>query len=70
MVYLAYQHILPVAAESTIYFKERDIFSILLSTLSLSIPVTYFWLLSFFLIFHSFSNLSAELTRFQDRRFY
>ena len=70
LFYLGYQHILPVAAESVVFFEERDIFSILLATLNLSIPVTYFWLTSFFLIFHSFSNLSAELTRFQDRRFY
>jgi diacylglycerol O-acyltransferase-1 len=38
--------------------------------LQLSIANTYIWILMFYIVFHLFLNLSAELTRFGDRVFY
>lgn len=38
--------------------------------LKLSIPNTYLWLMTFYLYFHLYLNLFAELTRFGDRVFY
>eukprot|EP00934_Nitzschia_sp_Nitz4_P005227 Nitzschia sp. Nitz4//scaffold3_size479765//359709//362095//NITZ4_000149-RA/size479765-augustus-gene-1.619-mRNA-1//-1//CDS//3329550905//5217//frame0 len=38
--------------------------------LKLSIPNTYIWLMMFYLYFHLYLNLFAELTRFGDRVFY
>lgn len=68
--YLAYQHVLPVAKESVPYFEQRDTFNIILSGLQVSIPCSYMWLLFFFGTFHAFTNFLAELTCFEDRRFY
>ena len=68
--YLIYQHIEPVAKESLVHFEERNLFEIALSVLSVSIPCSYMWLMMFFGIFHALTNLAAELTCFEDRRFY
>jgi diacylglycerol O-acyltransferase-1 len=38
--------------------------------LKIGIPGSYAWLTFFYGLFHAFTNLSAELTRFADRRFY
>ena len=38
--------------------------------LKLAIPNHLLWIVSFYLIFHSYLNLVGELTQFGDRRFY
>lgn len=38
--------------------------------LKLSVPSIIIWLLMFYVIFHSYLNLWAELLRFGDRQFY
>ena len=70
IVYLAYQHILPVQLEAVEYFDKRDYFNIFMCTLKVGIPGAYLWLAFFYLVFHLSCNLSAELTRFADCIFY
>ena len=61
---------MPVCKFSVTHFENRDIYRILISVLSVGIPCAYVWLAIFFFIFHAGTNLSAEITRFADRRFY
>ena len=70
MVYIFYQHIIPVCRSSVIHFENKDYFNIFISVLNVGIPCAYIWLVMFFLIFHSLMNLCAEITRFADKRFY
>ena len=50
--------------------KQLDIQNVLFRFLQLTIPSTYVWLLGFYLFFHLWLNLLAELTRFSDKEFY
>ena len=43
---------------------------ILLKLLKLSIPNVYIWLCGFFLIFHVYLNMLAEILHYADREFY
>ena len=52
------------------YFKNWDNKKILVQTLHFAVPAAYIWLSQFYLIFHTFLNLLAEITMFADRRFY
>ena len=70
VVYLTYQHIIPVGKDSFKHFEKEDYYNIFLSTLNVSIPASYLWLFFFFGLFHAFTNFWAEVTRFSDRRFY
>ena len=38
--------------------------------LKLSLPTLYFWLSMFYVLFHLWLNIAAELTTFADREFY
>ena len=38
--------------------------------LKLSLPTLYFWLAMFYVLFHLWLNILAELTTFADREFY
>lgn len=49
---------------------EYNYLGILERVLKLSVPNLAIWLLLFFMFFHSFLNLTAELCRFGDRQFY
>jgi len=62
MIYLIFQHMLPIADESVVYFKNKDYFNILIQTLGIAIPGTYFWLVLFYALFHAFPNFTAEMT--------
>jgi diacylglycerol O-acyltransferase-1 len=64
------QYIKPTLEISLIPMQDMDILSIIGMLLKLSIPNTYVWLLGFYLYFHLWLNLLAELTRFGDRQFY
>lgn len=38
--------------------------------LKLSLPTLYFWLAMFYVLFHLWLNVLAEMTTFADREFY
>jgi hypothetical protein len=61
------QHIMPSIQEATVSIDRLQPLHILEKLLSLCVPVTYLWLLMFYLIFHLFLNLLAEILRFGDR---
>ncbi|KAI3652233.1 hypothetical protein MP228_003536 [Amoeboaphelidium protococcarum] len=48
----------------------RTVLTMLERILKLSVPSIIIWLLMFYVIFHSYLNLWAELLRFGDRQFY
>eukprot|EP01041_Mallomonas_annulata_P004055 gene4055-8062_t len=50
--------------------RDRNIFGVINRLSKLCIPNTYVWLFGFYLFFHLWLNLLAELTRFGDRVFY
>ena len=69
LVFLVTQTITPYLDK----FRDDGDFSqmaILSTLLKLAIPNTYVWLIFFYLYFHLFLNLLAELLRFGDRVFY
>uniref|UniRef100_A0A7S3CIE8 O-acyltransferase n=1 Tax=Strombidium rassoulzadegani TaxID=1082188 RepID=A0A7S3CIE8_9SPIT len=70
VVYLFYQHIVPVCEESVPYFEQGDYFRIMICVFNVSIPGSYIWVMLFYLVFHAWTNLLAECTRFADKRFY
>ena len=71
MMYFAFrQYVMPTLNNSIDAVRSNDIPSILEKLLKLSIPNTYIWLLMFYVFFHVWLNLLAEITRFGDRVFY
>jgi diacylglycerol O-acyltransferase 1 len=64
------QHMKPSLEAAMLPMKQFDIAAVLFGFLQLTIPSTYVWLLGFYLFFHLWLNLLAELTRFGDREFY
>jgi len=61
---------LKIADDAVPFFRERNYGEMLLHTLHMAVPAAYVWLGQFYMIFHSYLNFWAELTRFSDRRFY
>eukprot|EP01118_Nematostelium_gracile_P000417 TRINITY_DN10463_c0_g1_i1.p1 TRINITY_DN10463_c0_g1~~TRINITY_DN10463_c0_g1_i1.p1 ORF type:complete len:477 (+),score=78.10 TRINITY_DN10463_c0_g1_i1:107-1432(+) len=64
------QYIIPLVNSS---FKGNEPFDILIFTerlLKLSVPNLYVWLLGFYIFFHIYLNVLAEITLFGDRLFY
>lgn len=70
MLYLIHQHMIPIGEEACVAFSEKNYFEVFEHTLHMAVPAAYLWLLIFLLLFHSYLNFWAELTRFADRRFY
>ena len=70
IIFIIEQYIKPTLANTVIPMRDMDGLAIFQRILSLSIPNTYVWLLGFYLYFHLWLNLLAELTRFGDRMFY
>jgi diacylglycerol O-acyltransferase-1 len=64
------QYIKPTLASSLDAMQNTDFLQICETLLKLSIPNSYIWLLIFYIYFHLWLNLLAELTRFGDRCFY
>jgi len=60
----------PIAEETVPYFKEKNIPMIIVQTLKLSVPASYVWLMVFYSLFHTFLNITGEITMFGDRSFY
>ena len=70
MAYTFTQHVVPKCSESLIHFEQRNYLMIFASIVALATPCTYIWLALFYWLFHTWTNMCAELTRFADRRFY
>lgn len=64
------QYIHPLLQNATAALDTRDATKIVERLLKLALPVTYVWLAGFYLFFHVWLNLLAELLRFGDRLFY
>lgn len=69
-VALCQQWVIPLVKNSLAPFSEMDITRCVERVLKLAIPNHLIWLMFFYLYFHSFLNLVAELMRFADREFY
>ena len=69
LIFLLTQTIIPYMEE---FVADNDFSSQTMAStlLKLAIPNTYVWLLIFYLYFHLFMNLLAEILRFGDRVFY
>uniref|UniRef100_A0A0N5BK59 O-acyltransferase n=1 Tax=Strongyloides papillosus TaxID=174720 RepID=A0A0N5BK59_STREA len=67
---LCQQWIIPLVKNGVIPFSEMNISKMTERVLKLAIPNLLLWLLMFYIIFHSFLNLIAEVLRFADREFY
>jgi diacylglycerol O-acyltransferase-1 len=70
IIFAVEQYITPTLETVLAPMEERDVLMVIERLLKLSIPNTYVWLLGFYLYFHLWMNLLAELTRFGDRLFY
>jgi len=68
--FLGQQHVVPIIEKATDPISRLDMIGIFERLLKLTIPMTYIWLLMFYLFFHLFLNLIGELLRFGDRIFY
>lgn len=67
---LIQQWMVPTIQNSLEPFREMS-FSIMLERLlKLAVPNHLIWIIFFYLFFHSFMNVLAELLRFSDREFY
>ncbi|GMH43556.1 hypothetical protein BSKO_11478 [Bryopsis sp. KO-2023] len=64
------QYIFPAVQNSVASIRERNTGVYVERVLKLSIPVVYAWLCMFYLLFHVWLNILAELLRFGDREFY
>lgn len=69
-IFVIEQYIKPTLLSSVVAMRNKNALEIFMRLLKLSIPSTYVWLLGFYLYFHLWLNLLAELTRFGDREFY
>lgn len=67
---LIQQWIVPTVSNSVLPFRQMQFSHMLERLLKLAIPNHVIWLIWFYLFFHSFLNIVAELTRFADREFY
>jgi len=70
IVAIVEQYIVPLVDSS---FKPEQSFNLLVFTerlLKLSVPNLYVWLLGFYVFFHVYLNVLAELGRYGDRLFY
>jgi diacylglycerol O-acyltransferase-1 len=70
LIFAVEQYMVPTLEGVLSPMEKKDVFMIIERLLKLSIPNTYVWLLGFYLFFHLWLNLLAELTRFGDRLFY
>lgn len=64
------QYVIPTVEVSAPSIHDNDIMKSMELLFSLAIPSTYIWLLGFYLFFHLYLNLIAELLQFGDRMFY
>ena len=67
---VALQYILPILQKSVAPLETFDLPSLIERILKLSIPLLYIWLVGFYVLFHLYLNIWAEITFMGDRRFY
>jgi len=67
---LTQQWIIPVLKRAIPAMQEQNYSRVVERLLRLSIPNHLVWLIFFYLFFHSFLNVIAEITKFGDREFY
>ncbi|CAM9864484.1 unnamed protein product [Heterosigma akashiwo] len=70
MVFVIQQYMLPAAEHSVVHVVEGNYVRMVERVLVMAVPSTYIWLLGFYVFFHLYMNLLAELLRFGDREFY
>jgi len=70
LVILVEQYIMPAAMNSMDPLEGLALGRLLERVLKLSLPVLYFWLVMFYMFFHLWMNILAELLCFGDREFY
>ncbi|KAF2072411.1 hypothetical protein CYY_006268 [Polysphondylium violaceum] len=64
------QYMVPLVQNSVLPMEQYDVARILERIMKLSLPNLYVWLLGFYVFFHLYLNIVAEITRFADREFY
>jgi len=69
-IFISTQYMLPAAANSVKYVENGDYVRLFERILIMAVPSTYIWLLGFYVFFHLYLNLLAELLQFGDREFY
>ncbi|ESN95456.1 hypothetical protein HELRODRAFT_193513 [Helobdella robusta] len=67
---LIQQWIYPIISNSIVLFENMNYPMMVERILKLAVPNHLIWLITFYVIFHSWFNLLAELLRFGDRMFY
>ena len=70
MLFIVDQYLEPAILNSLRPFHESNIVRIVERMLKLSLPFMYVWLCIFYVFFHLWLNIIAELTCFGDREFY
>jgi hypothetical protein len=70
MYFLAEQYSRPILQNAIKPIQDLNALALFERVLKLAIPSIYIWLIMFYLIFHSYLNLWAEIMRFGDRAFY
>jgi len=69
-IFVTTQYMMPAAESSVQYLLKGDYLRVFEHLLKMAIPSTYIWLLGFYVFFHLYLNLLAEVLRFGDREFY
>lgn len=70
MLFLVDQYVEPAILNSIAPLRESNPILVVERVLKLSLPCMYVWLTIFYVFFHLFLNVVAELTFFADREFY
>jgi len=64
------QYVVPVINSTMRPIESNDIWGFVERLLKLAVPNLYVWLLGFYVFFHVYMNVIAELTMYGDRLFY
>lgn len=67
---LAVQYCLPIVQKTPEAIHQGDIPFLVERLLKLAVPNLYVWLTGFYVFFHVYLNIWAEVTYFADRKFY
>jgi diacylglycerol O-acyltransferase 1 len=70
MLFLVDQYVEPAILNSLQPLQGSNPVLVMERVLKLSLPCMYVWLCMFYIFFHLWLNILAELTRFADREFY
>ena len=70
IVSMCEQWVLPTVRNANVHFDNLDVLMIFERIMKLAIPNIYVWLVGFYVFFHVYLNIVAELSRFGDRLFY